>query len=90
MPETMELITESVEKAAARCLDSIKAVLEAGGASMSDVVKCTIFLTDMNDFAAVNGIYATYFGEVPPARSCVQVAGLPKGACVEIEAIAAV
>ena len=90
VPGTMELIDGSVEEATARCLDNIMAVLEAGGASMDDVVKCVVFLTDMNDFAAMNGVYASYFGETAPARSCVQVAGLPKGARVEIEAIAAV
>ena len=90
VPVTMELINESVEKSTARCLDNIKAVLEAGGASMDNVVKCVVFLTDMNDFPAMNNVYDSYFGEAPPARSCVQVVGLPKGACVEIEAIAAV
>jgi len=90
VPDTGELLDDDIEKATAQCLENVKAVLEAGGADMANVVKCVIFLTDLNDFAAVNGVYASYFGECPPARSCVQVAGLPKGARIEIEAIAAV
>jgi len=90
VPETMELIDESIEKATMRCLDNIKAILEASGAGMSDVVKCVVFLTNMSDFAVMNGVYASYFDETPPARSCVQVAGLPRGARIEIEAIAVV
>ncbi len=67
---------------------NLRAVLEAGGATLTSVVKTTIFLKDMNDFAAVNGVYAEYFGQGAPARSTVEVSRLPKDALVEIEAIA--
>lgn len=75
---------------ARQALTNLKGVLEAGGASLQSVVKTTIFLKDMNDFAAVNGVYAEYFGSSVPARSTVEVARLPKDALVEIEAIAMV
>jgi len=71
-------------------MKNLSAVLTAAGASFSDVVKTTIFLTDLSDFAAVNEIYGRHFPNRPPARATVQVAALPKGALVEIEAIAAV
>lgn len=67
---------------------NLRAVLQAGGATLASVVKTTIFLKDMNDFAAVNGVYAEYFGQSAPARSTVEVSRLPKDALVEIEAIA--
>ena len=82
-----ELITD-VKKAARATLMNVKAILEEGGAKMDDVVKVTVFLTDMADFAAVNEVYAEFFNEPFPARSCYAVAGLPKGAILEIEAIA--
>jgi 2-iminobutanoate/2-iminopropanoate deaminase len=85
---TGELETADIGKAAGYSLDNVKAILEAAGSSMANVVKTTVFLTDMNDFAAVNEVYATYFESDPPARSCVAVASLPKGAKIEIEAIA--
>ena len=66
----------------------MKAVLEAGGSSLEKVVKTTIFLSDINDFAAVNAVYAEAFAQPYPARSCVQVAAIPKGARLEIECIA--
>lgn len=69
-------------------LDNLRAVLEAAGASLGSVLKTTIYLSDMNDFAAVNEVYAEYFSEDPPARSTIEVAALPKGAAVEIEAVA--
>ena len=69
-------------------LENVKAVLEAGGFSMEDVIKTTVFLKDMNDFGAMNEVYATYFASNPPARSAVEVARLPKDALVEFEAIA--
>ena len=87
IPATGEL-PEGVEAQARQALDNLKAVLEAGGMVLSDVVKTTVFLADMKDFAAVNGIYAGYFTGEAPARSCVQVAALPKGALFEIEAVA--
>ena len=82
-----ELITD-VKKATAQALENVKAILEAGGATMDDVVKVLVFLTDMNDFAAMNEVYATYFTGVCPARSAIAVASLPKGAVLEIEAVA--
>jgi 2-iminobutanoate/2-iminopropanoate deaminase len=83
-----KLITDDIEEAARQSLKNVQAILEAAGASMADVVKVTIFLTDMNDFAKVNAIYDGFFPAPPPARSCIQVAALPKGAPIEIEAIA--
>jgi len=69
-------------------LENVKGILEAAGASFHHVVKTTVFLKDMNDFAAMNEVYARYFSTVPPARSTVQAARLPKDALVEIEVIA--
>ena len=88
IPATGEL-PQGVEAQAIQALDNLKAVLRAAGMGMEDVAKTTVFLADMNDFAAVNAIYATYFPGDPPARSCVQAAALPKGALFEIEAVAA-
>ena len=89
-PETGVLVEGSVEVQAARVLDNLGAVLAAAGLGFEDVVKTTVFLRDMADFAAVNGVYAKYFPQPYPARSTIAVAGLPKDARVEIEAIAAV
>ena len=86
-PATGEL-PEGVEAQASQALDNLKQVLSAAGMGFADVVKTTVFLADMNDFAAINAIYAKYFPGEAPARSCVQVAALPKGALFEIEAIA--
>ncbi len=83
-----ELIVDDIRAAARRSLDNLKAILAEAGADMSKIVKTTVFLTDLNDFAAVNEVYASYFDAAPPARSCVQVAALPKGCHVEIEAVA--
>lgn len=82
------LITEDVADAARASLENVSAVLEAGHATLADVVKVTIFLRDMNDFAAVNAVYGEFFPEPYPARSCIQVARLPLDAAVEIEALA--
>ena len=87
IPATGEL-PEGVEAQATQALDNLQAVLAAAGMGLADVVKTTVFLADMNDFAAINGIYAQYFTGEAPARSCVQVAALPKGALFEIEAVA--
>ena len=87
-PKTGELVSSTIEEETRRVLDNIGAVLEAGGSSFEAVVKTTIFLTDLGDFSKVNGVYAEYFPSSPPARATVQVAALPKGARVEIEAIA--
>lgn len=87
IPATGEL-AQGVEAQAAQALDNLSAVLQAAGMSCADVVKTTVFLADINDFAAINAIYAKYFSGQAPARSCVQVAALPKGALFEIEAVA--
>lgn len=85
---TGKLIEGDVGAQTRRALLNLAAVLSAGGASLRDVVKTTVFLVDMADFSAMNDVYAEVFGESPPARSTVAVAALPAGARVEIEAIA--
>jgi len=87
-PKTGELVTESFDLQARTVLNTIKAILEAGGSSLDRVVKVTIFLTDMERFAELNAIYAEYFGESCPARACVEVSRLPKDVPLEIEAVA--
>ncbi len=87
-PGSGELITGAIEEQTRRVLDNLRAVLTAAGTSLDRVVKTTIFLADMNDFATVNAIYGEYFQHEPPARSTVQVARLPRDVRVEIEAIA--
>ncbi len=87
IPATGEL-PQGVEAQATQALDNLMAVLSVAGMEAADVVKTTVFLADMNDFAAINAIYAKYFSGEAPARSCVQVAALPKGALFEIEAVA--
>lgn len=77
-----------IQAQTAQSLKNIQAILREAGGDLSHVVKTTVFLTDMKDFVAVNEVYATFFKENPPARSAVQVAALPKGAAIEIEAIA--
>lgn len=86
-PETGELVTE-ISAAARQSLNNIKAILEEAGSSIDKVIKCTVFLADINDFAAVNEVYKEFFSDHKPARSAIQVAALPLGASVEIEAIA--
>jgi len=86
-PQTGKL-ADTVQAQAKQALENLSAVLAASGASLADVVKTTVFLKDMADFAAVNQIYAEFFTENCPARSCVQVAALPMGGLVEIEAVA--
>ena len=87
-PET-GILPEGVEAQAAQALENIGAILAEAGYERTDVVKTTIFIRNMDDFAAVNRIYAGFFGDHKPARSCVEVSALPKGGLVEIEAIAA-
>lgn len=87
-PETGEVVTGDIRAAAAVALENLGAVLAEVGLDFDDVVKTTIFLTDMGDFPAVNEVYARYFQGNYPARSTVAVAALPRGAAVEIEAIA--
>lgn len=90
VPETGDFPEGGIEAQTEQALKNLGEVLKAGGADFADVVKTTVFLADMNDFAAVNAIYAKYFTGDAPARSCVQVAKLPKAGLVEIEAIAVV
>jgi 2-iminobutanoate/2-iminopropanoate deaminase len=85
-----EMIRDDVGRAARQALENVRAILAAGGATPKDVVKVTVYLTDMAYFATVNGVYAEFFSEPFPARTCVEVAGLPLGALLEIEAYAVV
>ena len=87
-PKSGQIVSGGVDAQTRRVMDNISAVLNAEGLTMDHVVKTTIFLMDLNDFQTVNEIYGSYFRQAPPARSTVQVAGLPKGARVEIEVIA--
>ena len=87
-PASGELVGGDIEAQTRQVLNNMSAVLEAAGASLSDVVKTTVFLVDLADFPAFNATYASFFTTAPPARSTVQVAALPKGARVEVEAIA--
>jgi 2-iminobutanoate/2-iminopropanoate deaminase len=89
-PSTGEIVKEDVEGQTRRCLENLTAVCEAAGGSLADAVRCTVYLTDMGDFARVNDVYASFFeGAEPPARVAIGVAALPKGADVEIDAIVA-
>lgn len=88
IPETGNVIDGGIEAETRQSLTNVQKILEAAGTNLEQVVKTTVFLRDMNDFARMNSIYAEFFSENPPARSTVQVAALPKGAAVEIEAIA--
>jgi 2-iminobutanoate/2-iminopropanoate deaminase len=87
-PQTGQLVTGSIEEQTARVLENLKAVLEAAGLSLGDVVKTTVFLKDMGHFTRMNETYGKYFATNPPARSTVEVARLPRDVQVEIEAIA--
>ena len=88
VPETGKLAGDTIEAQANQVLSNIESVLAAAGMTFANVVKTTVFLTDLADFAAMNAIYATKFPENPPARSCVQVAKLPAGAKMEMEVVA--
>ena len=88
-PVTMELVLDNISTETKQVMQNLKAVLEAAEMSFENVIKTTIFIMDMNDFAAINSVYSTYFDEkTAPARETVQVAGLPKGVNVEISMIA--
>lgn len=87
-PATGKLAGDSIEVQTEQVLKNLEAVLASNDMTFANVIKTTVFLTDLADFAVVNGIYATRFPENPPARSCVQVAGLPGGSKIEIELIA--
>ncbi len=87
-PTSGEVVSDDVAQQTDRVMRSIRAILDDSGATMEDIVKTTIFLVDMNDFAVVNEVYGRYFSAEPPARATIQVARLPKDVKVEIEAIA--
>jgi 2-iminobutanoate/2-iminopropanoate deaminase len=87
-PATGQVVEGGIAEQTARVLDNLKGVLEAAGASLDSVVKTTVFVKDLSEFAAINAVYAKYFGTLAPARSTVEVARLPKDVKVEIEAIA--
>ena len=88
VPETMEIVEGDVKAQTAQSLKNVQAILAEAGLDFSHVVKSTVFIKDMNEFAAINEVYAEYFGENKPARACVEVARLPKDVKVEIEVIA--
>ncbi len=88
MPDTMQIIADDIQAQTTQVFANISAVLSAAGSSLAQVVKTTVFLADMNDFTAMNEIYARYFGDHRPARSTVQAARLPRDVRVEIEVIA--
>jgi len=87
-PGTGKLVAEDVETQTRQALKNLEAVLQAAGSSLKQVIKTTVFLIDLSEFKAMNTVYARHFVEMPPARSTVQVGGLPGGARVEIEAVA--
>jgi 2-iminobutanoate/2-iminopropanoate deaminase len=89
-PETGKLVGSDAATQAERVLRNVAAILEAAGSSFDRVVRATVYLTSMDDFAAVNEVYARFFTATPPARACVEVSGLPLGALVEIDVIAAI
>lgn len=88
VPETMTLVSDDVKAQTRQSLENVKAIVEAAGYKMQDVVKAGVFIKNMDDFAAINEVYAEYLGDVKPARACVEVARLPKDVKVEIEVIA--
>lgn len=87
-PKTGQIVSEDVSEQTTRVLDNLTAVLKAEGMDFSNIVKTTVFMTNLGDFGKMNDVYASYFEDAPPARSTVQVAALPKGAQVEIEVVA--
>ena len=90
VPETGKMVEGGIEAQTRQVMHNLSAVLEAAGSSLSNVIKTTIYVTDLTDFAAINQVYGSFFEVDPPARSTVQVAALPLGAQVEIEVVAAV
>lgn len=90
VPETMEIVEGGISEQTEQVMKNLMAVLEEAGASANTVIKTTCFIKDMNDFVAFNEVYAKYFSEQAPARSCVEVARLPKDVLVEVEAIATI
>jgi 2-iminobutanoate/2-iminopropanoate deaminase len=86
-PQTADIIEGDIEAQTEQVLKNVAAIIEAAGMSLQDVVKCTCFLKDMNDFVRFNGVYENYFGEILPARETVEVSRLPKDVLVEVSAI---
>jgi len=89
-PAAGSLVSGGIQSETKQALENLKAVLEAGGAGLKDVVKTTVYMADLSEFAQMNEVYGSYFSGEPPARSTVGVASLPRGARVEIEAVAVV
>ncbi|SES74242.1 endoribonuclease L-PSP [Natronincola peptidivorans] len=87
-PDTMEIIEGDIQDQTKQVLENLKAILEEAGLDFNNVVKTTVYIKDMNDFASINEVYATYFSHHKPARACIEVARLPKDVGVEIDAIA--
>ena len=90
VPATGEIIAADIESQTRQALENVKAILETAGANLSHVVKTTVYLKDLGDFAAMNAVYATFFKDAPPARTTVEISRLPRDARVEIDAIAVV
>ena len=88
VPGSGELASGGIEAQTRQVLDNVQAVLEAAGSSLARAAKVTVYLADLTDFGAVNELYATYFPDAPPARAVVEVAGIPKGALIAMEAVA--
>ncbi len=88
VPETKQMVEGGIKEQTRQSLENVKGVLEAAGSSMANVVKTTVFLADINDFADFNAVYSEYFPDNPPARSAIQAGALPLGAMIEIEAVA--
>ena len=84
------LVPATIEEQTVQVMDNLKAIIEAAGSSMEKVLKCTVYITNMDDFGVMNGIYATYFPSNPPARATVEISKLAKNAMIEIDAIAIV
>ena len=87
-PETMEMITGDIEVETEKVLINIEAILKADGLNLNNIIKTTVYLTDLSEFARMNQVYEKFFADTKPARACVQVAALPKGAKIEIDAVA--
>jgi 2-iminobutanoate/2-iminopropanoate deaminase len=87
-PETMEMITGNIEVETEKVLKNLEAILKADGLGLNNIIKTTVYLTDLSEFARMNQVYEKFFADTKPARACVQVAALPKGAKVEIDAVA--
>ena len=87
-PETMEMITGNIEVETEKVLKNIEAILKEDGLNLNNIIKTTVYLTDLSEFARMNQVYENFFTDTKPARACVQVAALPKGAKVEIDVVA--